>query len=189
MAERKRTNDQILADRKRIAELKLQRYTDKEIAKKLKKETGLALSRRQINYDLGIIRKNWMNGSRQTYDTYVTIELARLDALENSIWDAMRGSATGKKKTVIEKTMEELNSAMSDEEREAIISKVIETTETVAINPAYFAQIQEAQKERRRLLGLYAPQQLNINKTVVTKGYIDVSPNDWPDVIEGELVD
>jgi len=189
MAEKKRTPDQILRDRQRIAELKMQSYTDTEIAEVITEETGTSLSRRQITYDVMKIREAWLTAQRDSYNAYITMELARINALENSIWQAMRESSTGRIKTVIERVMGELSDDVSAEDREMIISRVIETKESVAINPAYFTQIADAQKERRKLLGLYAPQELHINKIITTKGYIGVSPNDWPDaIIEGEIV-
>ena len=73
MAAPKRQKDQILRDRARIAELKFQHYTDQQIADILADENqnGIVLSRRQINYDLGRIRKSWMQSRLESYGALV----------------------------------------------------------------------------------------------------------------------
>jgi len=94
MASKKRLPDQINRDRVRIAELKFKGYTDKEIASVIAEETGIALSRRQITYDMQRIREKWLKTQNDTYQALVARELERLDVTESALWRAMRESAT-----------------------------------------------------------------------------------------------
>ena len=181
MARKKRSKDQVVHDRARVAELKLQQYTDNEIAKILAKETGLVLSRRQITYDMGKVRKSWLEKQQASYAMHVAIELARIDALEREIWVALRASTKHSWRETIDKIVS--NPSMPDE---LTVAKVQKMTESSSANPAYFAQIMACHTERRKLLGLYAPQHSIVEKRVI-KAYATVSPGDWPsDAIEGE---
>lgn len=186
MAGKKRSKEQLLHDRARIAELKLQQYTDAEIRDIIIAEGGVPVSRRQITYDMSRIRHAWLERQHESYHLLVFQELARIDALEREIWQEMRNSARGKEKEVVEKVARKIQDSDEDD-YEMVVSKVTQTLEETSISPSYFAQIQECQKERRRLLGLYAPQQIGVQKTVVVKGYKDISPDDW-DVVEGEVL-
>lgn len=191
MAARKRSPDQLMSDRKRISELMLQHYTDREIAQILAEETGIELQRRQINYDRNVIRKDWQKSQIENYEYLVVQELERIDALEKSIWVALReSSGEAVKKEILSKRrkLEEAVMGEDDDGYELVVQQVRENFEDLAVNPAYFGQIHECQKERRRLLGLYAPQMQQIQKVVEVKGYVGVSPDDWPDVIEGEVI-
>jgi len=192
MAKHKRTKEERAQDRARVMELKLQKYSDAEITRILNAETGLELSRRQISYDVQKVRNSWLRKAQDDYEMHVNMELARIDALEKEIWRALRDSSVGKEKRVIEKIL--ADGGYTDE---MVVNRILETYEQTHVNPAYFTQIIQCQQERRKLLGLYAPQESIIRKIDV-KGYVKISPGDWPsaksserqiaDVIEGEII-
>lgn len=193
MAEKKRSPDQIVRDRARIAELKLMHHTDQQIADILQDETGIELSRRQINYDMGKIRDQWRTAQHDAYNTLVMMELARIDTLEKEIWEAIRKLSDGEreKQRVVREVRKKLDEAAGEADDSGyglVIAEQYKTIENASIPSSYFSQIIECQKERRRLLGLYAPTQIGVQKTVVVKGYKTISPEDWPDVIEGRIV-
>lgn len=178
---------QIIHDRARIAELALQKYTQNEIIEVLENETGIRLSQQQISYDLSKVKKSWMKTQHENYDLLMQRELARVDALETEIWRALRDSVKDKERSIIEKARRKVHDA-DDAEYEMVIIKAQEAVEQTVANPAFFARIHDCQKERRQLLGLYAPQQIDVQKTIVIKGYKDISPDDWDNIVEGELV-
>ena len=92
------------------------------------------------------------------------------------IWVEMRNSATeGKQRETIEEA-----------ERG---TRTITSVEKAGIDPRFIAQILTCQSERRKLLGLYAPQMIGVRKEVIVKGYRQVSPDEWPDIIEGEFTE
>lgn len=179
MAAKKRQKDQILRDRARIAELKFQNYTDAEIRDIIAQETGTELSRRQITYDINKVREEWRETRLSHFNALIMEELHRLDSTERMIWQAMRDSAvTGKQKETIRRG------------EDGVVT--IDAVEKSGIDPRFIAQILRVQEERRKLLGLYAPQQIGVHKEVTVKGYVNVSPDEWPDndedIIEGEII-
>ena len=177
MAAKKRHADQVKRDRARIAELKFQGQTDGEIALMLADKTGISLSRRQICYDMKRVRQDWMDSQMASYDALIAEELHRLDVTETSIWRAMRDNAdVGRRIKRVEKGGRGGTREISSEE-------------LAGLHPAYFGHILRIQEERRKLLGLYAPQMIGVKKEVVVKGYVQVSPDEWPtaDIIEGEF--
>lgn len=186
----KRTPEQINRDRKRVAELVLQNYTQREIIDLLEEETGLRLSQQQISYDMKKVRDDWLSTQRGSYDALVNRELARIDALESYLWQTLRDTSGPRTRAVIEKAFREAKE--NPEEYEVIIKKLTEYEEFHKPDPKYLDEIMECQKERRRLLGLYAPKIKKEERTLTVKAYAVVSPGDWPgdegDVIEGEAI-
>lgn len=189
MASKKRTPDQLKKDRVRISELMLKQHTHGEIAEIVYEETGIELTRRQISYDVTGIRKAWLTRQRENYDVMVTEELYRLDILERELWRSLRASADPKIKEIIEKHMIKGDVEIGTE-ASLQVRKMTEHIDKTGINPTFFDQIMRVQQERRKLLGLYAPTVSleRIEKKVVVKGYREVSPSDWPDAIEGEII-
>jgi hypothetical protein len=77
------------------------------------------------------------------------------------------------------------------EDEDTFVHKIIQTTEGSAGNPAYLAQIHRIQQDRRKILGVYAPDLLHVRteSKVEVKGYAGGwSPDDWSDnVIDGKV--
>jgi hypothetical protein len=199
---KKRSQDQILKDRERVAELVLQQYTNAQIADIIGSETGLYLSPSQIGYDINKIRQKWRDRQQENYDARVNQELDRLDALEKELWQAWRASGGEKLKRTVEQAWQSISGNDFDHifnrrvnKAKEEIARIITTTETQVGNPAFLNQIIEVQKERRKLLGMYAPSRMGIdinnNQTITVKGYMLVSPDDWPDapaqIVDGEF--
>jgi len=195
----KRTKDQIIHDRKRVAELVLQGYKHQEIADKLEIETGTKLSRSTIRADVEVIRKDWMEERRDNYDLLMNQEISRCDATEKEMWRAWRESCNGKEKKIIEEVAKQFSD--DSEDIEMVIQKVTTVLDSggAAGDPRFLDKIIQVQKERRRLLGLYAPARLGIDirqkNELVIKGYAvkDASPDVWPsldiggdNIIEGD---
>jgi len=192
---RKRSNEQVLRDRKRIADLILQGHTHQEIADTLYKETGIQISRRMVTTEVGKIRKDWLENRRDSYDMFINQEMSRLDTLERELWRAWRVSCQGAEKKIVEEIAKQLSdNDESDEDYELVVSKVTTILDDRGGvgDIKLFDKIISVQKERRRLLGLYAPARLGIDlrqKTeLVVKGYAirDVSPDVWPSLETGE---
>lgn len=202
MAKKKRSPDQVTSDRALVATWLLQGYEQQEIADRLFEATGLRLSREQIKYDISKIRRDWMQKQESSYDALVNQELARLDALEAELWRAMRESAASKERRTIEEIARKVKDAaeLDDTQYNLFVDRVSTTIEKGQVNPAFFTQIMEVQKERRRLLGLYPATRMGLDihkrEEIIIKGYgrapqtgLIVSPDDWPDadVVEGEF--
>jgi hypothetical protein len=183
--ERKRNDDQVREYRALVAELMMQGYTQVEMTNIINERRGLNLSRSTIARDVGIIRRDWLETQRTSYEALMNEELLRLDVLEREMWRTLRESSEGMKRIVTDKIVNDGNL------EDAVIKRVTETIEQSGVNNRLFDQILECQKERRRLLGLYAPTGVSVHKEIVVKGYQVVSPEDWPEpkttIIEGEM--
>jgi len=150
-----------------------------------------------ITQEVKKIRNQWRKKAEVNYGELLNRELDRIDATEKEVWRAWRASCKGTQKEMVEKVAAELDSA--NEIDDLAISKVTTIVENMggAGEPRFLTNIIELQKERRRILGLYAPARLGIDirekKELVIKGYAvrEISPDAWPesDVIEGQFSD
>lgn len=175
-----RTEDQKRHDRTLAMMLHLQDFTYKEIAAIIQRETGRSISFRQVGYDLQHVREQWQDTRLDSYEKHINEELARLDSMEMELWKSWRQSQNDAVKTRVEKVLSE---ADADADPELIIAKVVETTEAGPGDISFLRLIIDVQRERRKLLGLYAPAKLDIREehTLNIKGYYGVSPDDWPE--------
>lgn len=185
---RKRTPSQIQHDRTRISELMLQQYTQQEIANILAEETGKQLSRSQISYDMRCIREEWAEKRLDNYNAILQEELARIDTLERELWRTLRESSGEKTKKIIKEAVRDAGGDGS----ELVVSEIITHIEEEGLSLGLFKDILECHKERRRLMGIYAPKMIGIKQEVKIKSYAVVSPDDWPgqeeieEAVEGE---
>ncbi len=188
----KRSKDQIIRDRKRVSELILQGYTHQQVADTLAEETGLQLSRSTIRADVEVIRRDWLEERRDNYDLLINQELSRCNSTETELWKAWRLSCNVSEKKIINEVAKQLEDGQDD--LELVVAKVTTILDSKggAGDPRFFDKIISVQKERRRLLGLYAPARLGIDirqkNEIVIKGYAvkDVSPDVWPALDTGE---
>ena len=192
----KRTEEQKEHDRRFAINLALKGFTQAEIADLLQQEAGRKLSRRQVGYDIEYVRERWITEQVEDYQFLVKQELARLNALEDELWESWRES----KADIEQKRVEEVMRQFLDEEEEdafqLMVDKVVTTTTGSVGDKGFLELIFKTQQERRKLLGLYAPAKLDMRvqeeKTLNIKGYYKVSPDDWPEperIIEGEIAD
>jgi hypothetical protein len=105
----------------------------------------------------------------------------------------LRDSANPKKRRTIVEAVRRLK--LEEEQQQSLeeegatgaggltVKEVVTTIVESGADAAVMRLILELHKERRKLLGLYAPSAtVNVNKTVVVKGYKKVSPDSWPDL-------
>lgn len=156
-----RSKSQIARDRKKIANLYLKGTYQYDIADELK------ISQSTVSRDLKALQKDWQKSSLIDIDKKKAEELAKVDRLEIEYWEGWHesqkdaetvreeSSRQGKKKTVISKGQ--------------------------AGDPRFLAGIQSCINKRCELLGLDAPKKLEHSGEMVHKGYVNVSPDDWPD--------
>ena len=88
MAASKRTPIQIERDRRDIANLYLQGWTQHRIVDHLNAHRPYDLSRQMISYDLGRLRKQWRESALIDIDEAKARELAKVDRLEREYWQA-----------------------------------------------------------------------------------------------------
>lgn len=192
----KRSKSEILRDRERITEMLLMGYTQKEIQKDINDTGGHNLSIQTISNDVKAIRTSWQKRALENYEELMNQEIDRINAMEKEVWRAWRASCRDSERETVEKIAREIDDT-DGEEFELVVKKVttmVDKSGGVG-DPRFLDKIITLQEERRKLLGLYAPTRLgiDINKKseIVVKGYAvkDVSPDVWPDVIDGEVID
>lgn len=147
-------------------------YTQEEMAAMLNegRDEDDHIGQSMISRDLAKLRAEWAEKRVDNIDYLVNRELARIDHLEGELWEAL------------EKTGKTITRTHPD----GSVTRIVEDS---GKNAALFDKIHSVQKERRKLLGLYAPA-LNLTANIEVKGYKIVSPDDWPGqdskVVDGE---
>ncbi len=149
MAANKRTRIQIEDDRREIASLYLQGKTQQAIAERL------SMTRQMVGYDLKAIQRRLREDTSRNLDEDKARELAKLDELERTHWQAWEDS--------LEQVTTESSARTTSDRGEGEGS----ITEQAAIrregkqgNPAYLRGVMECIDRRCKLLGLDSPQKL-----------------------------
>lgn len=191
----KRTKSQIVSDRARITDLLLMSYTERQIQAIINDEGGLNLSKSTIHNDISAIRNDWRTKTMDNYEELMNRELFRIDATEKEAWRAWRASCNDNEREIVEQIQRELEESGDSELVINKVTSIVDKRHGVG-DPRLFDKVIILQKERRKLLGLYAPTKLGIDinsrAELVVKGYAvkEVSPDVWPDaIVEGEIVD
>ena len=140
MAAPKRTSSQITDNRRVIATLYLQGITQVEIGKRL------GMSQPMVSYDLAAIQRVWAQHTAFDLDAAKRKELARIDVLERTYWEAWEDS----------KGQHEVTTTQIDEWE--VPTKGHKTAsirrEQLNGNPAYLAGVMACIEKRCKLLGL-----------------------------------
>src|SRR5262249_52413146 len=85
-------------DLRETAALYLRGRTHHEIAQRLN------VSRQQISYDLKVLQRRWQESALADFNAKKAAELARVDELERTYWDAWERSSQTREVTTQEKT-------------------------------------------------------------------------------------
>lgn len=134
----KRTKFERENDLVKTTSLYLRGYTQEKIAGEI------GVTREQIKYDLEKVQRRWREDTKIDLDAVKQKELAKLEELEHTYWQAWKRSLEPIKKVRIEKKAGELE-------------KVIRTREQLLGIPAYLEGVVKCIQERAKLLGIYAP--------------------------------
>lgn len=143
MPAHKRTPAQIRSDRVSIAKYYLEGRFQHEIA------DVLNLSQQQVSYDIKAIQQYWQEKYEYQLDELRSQELARIDHLERTYWNAWEKSQMPKDITTTGKDGDRVRVAKRSEQRNG--------------NPAYLSGVQWCIDRRCKLLGLDAPIKAQIN--------------------------
>lgn len=184
----KRTPDQIQHDRKLVSELMLKGYTRQQMQDIICEERPYSISLSQIGYDIDQVRKAWLESQEINYTAILNRELARIEVFEAELWQHLRRSSSPKFVREVTRKLAQADSGeITDKEMKTYISRVVEREEARLVDPRYFDLILKTHQERRKLIGIYAPERRDVRQIISIKGYKDVSPSDWDDIIEGEV--
>lgn len=165
-------------DREILTELLATRptWTHQNYRDEIFRRTGRDLTRQQISYDIDVLLEDIRERTMENMEKIVEREAARLDALEEKLWQAWEASSDPIKREIIDEIIKEVDGELS---------RVITNIRTIKeYNPGDLRIIENiirVQRERRQLLGAYQAQRVEIGGQleIEVKGYANVSPDDW----------
>jgi hypothetical protein len=137
-----RSPDQIRKDRSEVACLYLKGWTQADIGARL------GVSRQQVGYDLGAVRREWLASALMDFNAKKAEELAKVDKLEREAWECFENSKKGRETTTTEQTTD------GDGDR----TKAAIRKEEEHGDPRYLSVVQWCINKRCDILGLNAPQ-------------------------------
>jgi hypothetical protein len=146
MASPKRTKGQRELDLIEIAELYCQGIPQQKIATTLSSTRDYTLSQPQIAYDIETLLERWKQQSNKPIDEHIAEELARVNNLERTYWNAWKKSCNSKQSTI----KESINSGKASK------IKASAKVEEMMGNPSFLTGVQWCINKRCELLGLDA---------------------------------
>ncbi len=155
----RRTKIQRERDLVTVAELYLKGYSQGYIAEVVSKEyEGDPLTRQQINYDIKKLIKRWQKSQIIDMNDAKARELAKVDNLELTYWDAWERSCEDAE-TVTQKTKGKVQRKQNEDgtfvqERPAEVNK---TSKGQAGDPRFLQGVQWCIDRRCKILGVDAP--------------------------------
>lgn len=132
-----------------------------EVMKRLNIET---YSLQTVQKDIQTLLDEWREARLEDTDELVTLELARIDDTCRELWEQWEKS----KENYTKQTRKQKGSPSRDAETGQTSIKTYQTertdTEVIMLgDPSYIAEIRKQLEERRKLLGLYAPEKTEVS--------------------------
>lgn len=161
----KRTSDELLADRARVAELLCQGWEPADVVREMVRfRASVNLSRTTVYNDIDSVRRAWLEHKEIHYDAHVAQKVAEVRQLKRTYWDEWFASKAPKETTVQAQHTSEATTPTTNGHgpntrslRRAEVRKEQRTG-----NPAYLAGVQWCIEEECRLLGLHAPERIEL---------------------------
>jgi hypothetical protein len=132
-------------DLRETAALYLRGLTQHEIAQRLN------VSRQQISYDLKVLLRRWQESALADFDAKKAAELARVDELERTYWDAWERSGRAREITTQEK-IQGGDGTADEGRRKAGVRK-----EQRDGNPEFLRGVERCIELRCKIIGAFAP--------------------------------
>ena len=142
MATKTITKVRIDSRRVRVSELYLSGLSQREIA------TELGIPRTTVQSDLNAIRINWRTITFQNYDKGLNQELAKIDLLETTAWDAWERST----QKATRETVRTRSIALDESGKPATVIETTETTETAVGDERFLNRVAWCIEKRCKLL-------------------------------------
>jgi hypothetical protein len=148
----KRTKEQILEDRVKVAEMFVQSYSLRQIADEVCKDRPYKLSHVQICQDIKAVVAQWKIDTSAFIDERMESDLMKLEKIENEAWLAWERSK-GKR---ITKTQSQTGGETT---------RVIKE-EALVGDPKFLEVIRQVLQDRANLLGYMAPKKVDTTVSV-----------------------
>lgn len=180
-AQDKKKNQVKLARLEIVSNLYKRGYSYRKIREEVMKRLDLSTySLQTVKNDVQTLLEEWRESRLEDTDELVTLELARIDDTCRELWEQWEKS----KENFTRQTRKQKGSPTRDADtgQTSIRTYQTERTETDVQglgDPSYIAEIRKQLEERRKLLGLYAPEKkelsggLSFASLLVESGMID----------------
>lgn len=153
-----------------VAELYKKGFSLRKIRDEINSRFALNVSIPTIHKDIKLLLSEWRASRIESIDDLVTLELARIDDCLVELWEQWEKSKENYTRVVNSRVGVPVGENEA-ESGEALIVTVRrqqnETSVVVCGNPAYMSEIRQQLIERRKLLGLYAPEKRDFSGSVV----------------------
>lgn len=189
----RRTDAQLHKDREQILDLQMQGYSRVEIIDMMNRVREYNYSGKMLDADVKQGRRQLQEHFKERMEALLAKELKRLDVAERLAWKAFRSlDETG---SITEEVVDELREG-NEELKTTLRRTVTQWGQPIVLG--WFNKILDIQKERRRILHMYAPSSVTLiqtdnRKQVKVKSIMGFSPEqEWPSpngAIEGEIVE
>lgn len=140
------------------------RKIQSEVMKRLGLET---YSTATVNRDIQTLLEEWRESRLENVDLALQLELERIDETIRELWDQWEKSKTNYTKTASKRKGSPVKDGKTGTSAIKTYQKEESETEVIRLgDPSYISEIRQQLIERRKLLGLYAPEQkeLKINE-------------------------
>lgn len=156
-------------------------YSVRKIQSEVKTRLNLkSYSLQTVHRDIQSLLEEWRENRLDDMDDALTLELTRIDDTCRELWEQWEKSKTDYSK----RTSKQKGAPTRDQQTGQTSIRTFQTerteTEVIALgDPAYIAEIRKQLAERRKLLGLYAPEKKTVNgelsfaSLLVESGMID----------------
>lgn len=164
-AQDKKRNQLKLARLEIVAQLYKRGYSIRKIQSEVVKRLELkTYSLATVHKDIQTLLDEWRENRIEDMDAALQLELERIDDTVRELWEQWEKSKTDYTKTA----RKQKGSPSRDNQtgQTSIRTYQTERTETEVIrlgDPSYIAEIRQQLAERRKLLGLYAPEKKDIS--------------------------
>ena len=153
-----------------IAQLYKRGFTIRAIKAELMKRFDLkALSTATIHRDIQALLNEWRESRLANIDDALQLELTRIDDIVKELWEQWEKSKEDYTRTQRKRKGAPTKNNTTNNEDGSIKTYSIEeqTQQVLGLgNPAYIAEIRQQLSERRKLLGLYAPEKRDLTGDV-----------------------
>ncbi len=167
--QQKKRNQEKLARLDIVADLYKKGHSFRQIRDEVMRRLGLAsYSLKTVHSDVQSLLKEWRESRIDDIDLAIQLELERIDEACRELWEQWE-----KSKQDYSRVEKKQKGAPAQDKEKAKVSEgaTIQTTEVqksetnvVQIgNPAFLAEIRQQLSERRKLLGLYAPEKKDLS--------------------------
>ena len=115
-----------------------------------------------VHKDIHSLLSEWRESRLQDMDMALQLELERIDDTCRELWEQWEKSKTDYKKTTNKRKGSPSKDMQGGQTLKTYQKEEIETSVVRLGDPSYIAEIRQQLGERRKLLGLYAPEKRNI---------------------------